>query len=298
LHGVFFGGGLWVAVGEPGIILTSSNAIDWATRPTDTFSSLKDGTYGDGKWIVVGTQGTVVTSSNGVDWVSALVSPLFDLNDISYGLGTFRIVGDGPGNVNGSMFTSSNGVVWSLTYPFIGKNLRSVAFYDDRFFITANDGYSVTIPAVGFITTSYQSGYNLRGSSRAPGVWAIVGNYGYIFTTTNDTTTSYWTPRASRTFENLHQIIYFNGRFVTIGNRGTILQSGRFVPELEAPAYVGGTANVPFEGVLQRGYQFQYSTNLTTWNPIFSFTNTTDRVLLPDPNAGQSPFRFYRVIEP
>ena len=298
LHGVFFGGGLWVAVGEPGIILISTNTIEWVNRPTDTFSSLKDGTYGDGKWIVVGTQGTVVTSSNGLDWASAQVSPLFDLNDVAYGLGVYRIVGDGPGNANGSMFTSSNGLAWSLTYPFIGKNLRSIAFYDDRFFITANDGYSVTIPAVGSISTSYQSSYNLRGSARGPGTWAEVGNYGYVFTTTNDSTASYWTLRATRTFENLHQIVYFKGRFVTVGNRGTILQSGRFVPEMDTPSYFGGTAAVPFEGVLQRGYQFQYSTNLTTWNPIFNFTNTVDRVLLADPNAGQSSFRFYRVVEP
>ena len=79
----------------------------------------------------------------------------------------------------------------------------------------------------------------------------------------------------------------------TGGEHGEIV-----VPEMDTPSYFGGTATVPFEGVLQRGYQFQYSTNLTTWNPIFSFTNTVDRVLLTDPNAGQSPFRFYRVIEP
>jgi hypothetical protein len=126
-----------------------------------------------------------------------------------------------------------------------------------------------------------------------------VGNFGTLITTTNDTTSSVlWTHRATRTFENLHQIAYFHGRFVAIGNRGTILQSGRFAAELEPPAYAGGMASIPFEGVLQRSYQFQYSTNLTNWQSVFTFTNTTDRVLLNDPNAGQSPFRFYRVVEP
>ena len=40
---------------------------------------------------------------------------------------------------------------------------------------------------------------------------------------------------ASRTFENQHQVALLDGKLVVIGNRGTVLQSARFVAELEAP---------------------------------------------------------------
>ena len=138
-------------------------------------------------------------------------------------------------------------------------------------------------------------GGNLRAATWVHGLWIVVGNGGTILTSPDLGT---WTPRASRTFENQHQVALLAGKLVVIGNRGTILQSGRFVGELEPPLFAAGHAYVPFNGVLQQDYQLEASTNLTSWTPIIAFTNTAERVLLEDVNSGQHPRRYYRVVEP
>jgi hypothetical protein len=299
LHGVAFGGGLWVAVGEPGVVLTSSNAVQWTSRASGTTNSLKDGTWANGKWIVVGTRGTVLTSSNGIDWSASTVSPAFDLNDVAYGNGLYRIAGDGAGGANGSLFTSANGTTWSVLYPFIGKNLRGITFAEDRFVIAANDGMVVTMPSGGNTTFGQRHYQNLRAVARTHGLWVIVGNFGTILTTAFDPTNNFpWIERPSRTFENLHQVAYLDGKLVAIGNRGTILQSGRFVAQLGVPTLGGGGAQIPFKGVLKQGYRLEASTDLMSWTNLFSFTNTTDQLLLQDTNAAQHSRRFYRAVGP
>ena len=218
LHGIAWGGGLWVAVGEPGVILTSSNAVQWTSRATGNTNSLKGVTYDAGRWVVVGTQGAILTSTNGVDWSSTVSVPAFDLNDVAYGNGLFVIVGDGPDNRNGSAFTSSNGVTWAWSYfASFGKNVRSVLFTEGSFLATANDGYLYSSFDGGSWSYLYPGGYwNQRGAVRAQGYWVIVGNNGTIQTSTN---LFGWTIRPTRTFENLHDLVYLDGRFVAIGAR-------------------------------------------------------------------------------
>lgn len=303
LHGVTWGGGLWIAVGEPGIILTSSNAVDWISRATGTTNSLKDATYANGQWIVVGTQGTIVRSTDGVNWAATVTNPAYDLNDVAYGNGLFLVAGDGVNNVNGSLFKSLDGVAWAqvITSNFsLGKNLRGVTFANGLFLIAANDGAVVTTRNalsfnISFPFGVYRYGENLRAANWAHGLWSVVGNNGAI-TTSPDLVT--WTRRASRTFENQHKVVLLDGKLVVIGNRGTILQSGRFVTELEPPEFVaGGGFRLPFRGVLNRTYQVQESTNLVNWIELLTFTNRVEHSEITDMNALPPPPRFYRLVE-
>jgi hypothetical protein len=84
-----------------------------------------------------------------------------------------------------------------------------------------------------------------------------------------------------------------------IGNRGTILQSGRFVTELEPPAFVAGVGfRLAFKGVLNQTYQIQASTNLVNWTSLVTFTNMVESNEFTDTNALSRPHRFYRLVEP
>jgi hypothetical protein len=123
----------------------------------------------------------------------------------------------------------------------------------------------------------------------------VVGNYGGIFTTAELTNNAPWMRRASRTFENLHKVVYLDGKLVAIGNRGTILQSGRFVTELEAPSFKAGNFQLPFKGVVNQAYQVEATTNFVNWTSIARFTNMTEHSVYTD--TGASPFkrRFYRL---
>ena len=140
------------------------------------------------------------------------------------------------------------------------------------------------------------SGGNLRAATWAHGLWIVVGNDG-IITTSPDLIT--WTRRASRTFENQHQVALLDSRLVVIGNRGTVLQSGRFVTELEAPVLVTGTGvRLPFKGVLNQAYEVQSSTNLVNWTTLSTIWSAAEDNEFTDTNAWQHLRQFYRLVEP
>jgi hypothetical protein len=94
LYGVAFGNGTFVAVGDNGIILTSSDGTDWTPRNSETQVALNGVTYGNGAFVAVGGNGVVLTSSNGIDWTLGNSGTQVALHGVAYGNGTFVVVGD------------------------------------------------------------------------------------------------------------------------------------------------------------------------------------------------------------
>src|SRR5690606_7860488 len=62
LEGVAYGNGLWVAVGDDGMIRTSTNGTSWTQRSSGTSNDLYGVAYGNGLWVAVGIGGTILTS--------------------------------------------------------------------------------------------------------------------------------------------------------------------------------------------------------------------------------------------
>ena len=62
--------GLFVAVGDNGKILTSSDGTTWTSRTSGTTEYLRGGAYGNSTLVVVGSSGTILTSSDGTTWTS------------------------------------------------------------------------------------------------------------------------------------------------------------------------------------------------------------------------------------
>jgi len=61
---------LFVAVGDNGTILTSSDGTTWTSRTSGTTEYLRGGAYGNSTLVVVGLSGTILTSSDGITWTS------------------------------------------------------------------------------------------------------------------------------------------------------------------------------------------------------------------------------------
>jgi len=85
----------YVAIGQSGKILTSSDGTSWTSRTSGTTSSLVGVTYGNNKFFtMLGTMsssiGTVLTSSNGISWTSSSATcsscgtDNVSLNDVTY----------------------------------------------------------------------------------------------------------------------------------------------------------------------------------------------------------------------
>src|SRR5215467_9958896 len=73
LHSASFGAGSYVAVGDGGSILSSTDTITWIPRMSGTTNRLNGVRYGASGFMAVGDQGTILNSVDGVSW--ARISP-------------------------------------------------------------------------------------------------------------------------------------------------------------------------------------------------------------------------------
>ena len=90
LNSVAFLGATYVVVGDAGVILTSSDAVNWTQRTSGTTEDLYDITISidDGIYAIVGDNGTILTSPDLIDWTPLTASaPTANLRDITYGIG-------------------------------------------------------------------------------------------------------------------------------------------------------------------------------------------------------------------
>jgi len=300
LHGVAYGDGQFVAVGDPGVILTSQDAAHWTIRNSGTENYLKSVAYGEGVWVVAGSYGTILRSTNGVDWAWADAGALDELQEVAFGDGKFVIVGD-DSPPNGSIFVSADGRAWANRSLFTGKNLRGVTWADGLFMAVGNDG-TLLVSSDGDNwqarnTGVFLDGDNLRAVTRANGLWMVVGNHGLALSSSN---TVQWTRHATRTLENLHGVRGLNGAFVTMGNRGTILQSWRVTPTVLVIRnfWQEGGFELAVHGEPGRTHRLQGSSDLREWIDLFTFSSVQERTIFLDEAAVHYPQRFYRVVSP
>ncbi|MEN6347781.1 MAG: S-layer homology domain-containing protein [Syntrophomonas sp.] len=133
LNGVCYGNSKCVAVGDGGIILTSSNLSSWSKPASCTANDLLGvSTNGSGLFVAVGTNGTIVYSSNsGANWSNAAVSASNTTGCITYGGGTFMAF------FGADCYISTNGSSWTKKAT-VSSNVNGVAYGDSKFWIVGN----------------------------------------------------------------------------------------------------------------------------------------------------------------
>src|SRR5882672_5353565 len=83
LRAIAFGGGTFVAAGDGGKVLTSSNGITWASQSTGISNALNGVSFGHGQFVAVGSAGLVMTSGDGAAWATQSSGTTKQLNAIS-----------------------------------------------------------------------------------------------------------------------------------------------------------------------------------------------------------------------
>jgi hypothetical protein len=69
------GSGIWVAVGQYGVLVSSLNdGATWTQRSTPIGTNLRSVRYGNGKWLVVGDNGVVLTSTDAINWTQVMLT--------------------------------------------------------------------------------------------------------------------------------------------------------------------------------------------------------------------------------
>ena len=59
---------------------------------------------------------------------------------------------------------------------------------------------------------------------------------------------------------------------------------------------LNGDFQIAFNGSLDQTYKLQASTNLNDWVTVLTFTCTNSPMYVADPDAGNYPKRFYRIV--
>ncbi|RTL01630.1 MAG: hypothetical protein EKK57_04200 [Proteobacteria bacterium] len=224
-HGVTYGNGKFIAVGDKGLLKTSNDGISWITQNSSTQKSLMAVVSGTNlPYIAVGTAGTIVMSPDGVNWAtqSSGVSES-NLFAITYGNNQYVVVGQ-----NGVILTSPNGITWNKQQA-VNNSLYGITYANNLFVAVGLFGSIYTSPD-GSIWTQQSSGTDawLTGISvNSDGEFVVVGidnNGNSISLTSPDCST--WTTQAN----NLAQLYgtTYNAPlnyYLAFGYDGTLLSS-------------------------------------------------------------------------
>ncbi len=150
LEGVAAGNGVFVAVGDHGTILRSTDGRQWSIEDSGTAVMLHAVTFANGRFVAVGGEndangdyGVAVVSTNGVSWESVTVgSGSGQLQAITFGQNLYVAVGDG------GIASSPDGVNWMTrkTGGYDGSWLRVVAFGNGQFVAGGDDFVLLTSP--------------------------------------------------------------------------------------------------------------------------------------------------------
>jgi len=108
LHGIAYGAGVYVAVGNSGVIYSSTNGLSWTYRTNSTESNLNAIIFSDGKFVAVGARGSVITSSDGISWTIQPTNIDDTLLSVAYGNGLYVV-----GTAYAAAYSSQDLITWT-----------------------------------------------------------------------------------------------------------------------------------------------------------------------------------------
>jgi len=249
---------LYVAVGNSGAVLTSTDSITWSPVYANTTDNLNDICFGNGLFVAVGANGTIINSSDGITWTKSTNRILINLNSITFASGTINnyVAVSDTGEIiisvdsnawtsatsgistkltsigyndnllvavgdSGTIITSTNSTVWTIQSVPTSYNLRSVKYSHDQW-IAAGDT-SIVLISIDGINWGYGYTDTFRASAKstASGITIFVGDGGVIYKTSDVSLVMV----ASPTTQNLYDVTFAGGLFVAVGANGTIIVS-------------------------------------------------------------------------
>ena len=236
LQAVAHGGGTFVAVGNLGVIVTSTDTTTWTLQQKTSgsemvnyvTSNLFGVAYGGSKFVAVGDLGVILTSTDGTTWTlqqktdSATMTMVnyvtSSLNGVTYGGGKFVAVG-----ARGNILTSTDGTTWTLQQKTSGSEmvnytiaqLNDVVYASNKFVavgasgtvLTSSDGASWTIQTTP--STNEFSDVAYGG-----GTFAAVGFSGEIATSSDAIT---WTRNQKSQLDDMSMTVMVNYTASRIG---------------------------------------------------------------------------------
>jgi photosystem II stability/assembly factor-like uncharacterized protein len=279
LFSVAYGEGRYVAVGEQGAVLSSTNAVDWSNHSLHAASELTAVAFGQGRFVAVGPRGLLLVSSNAVDWVPQALGD-WDGQNVAFAKGQFIVLARLRTDV--FTFTSADGQIWSRhtlpqrSTPFIAG---AVAGGASTFVVISRWGDSFTSPD-GIVWESFDQSslgqIELNDLTFAADQFVAVGTIGRVRTSADG---RQWRAVNTGSFFNLTAVAYGRGRFAAVGVNGTTLLSSNALEWTNVPSGTAALLNdVVFGGdrfvAVGRQATILVSSNGDAWQDVTSVTRS------------------------
>jgi hypothetical protein len=262
LFGVAYGNGRFVAAGDNGTILISTNAQNWESLQLQGYT-LNAICYGNGLFVAVSTfwssnqfVGALFTSTDATNWVQRDPGTTKGLGGVAYGNGLFVAVGD-------DIVTSSDGATW---IPRLSRtNFVDLVAYGNGQFVAMDVWGSALTSSNGLDWAQQQTGYLFSAVTYGTGLFVAVG-YGNIVTSTDGVT---WVQQRWPSTDWMFGIAYGGGQFVAVGEHGTIVSSadGLSWHLRQAGAYSLRALTFGDDQFVAVGSMVSTSTNAVDWVP-------------------------------
>lgn len=231
-----------------------SNDLDWIDRSSlddfPSFSNLNAVDYGNGKYIAVGENGIILYSQDEDSWQRRTVTSN-DWKAITWAnqIDQFFITSG-----NGSIYSSRNGINWTLQNSGTNNSLNGIQYYykgendyiliavgEDGTFLESTNGTTwsnnnqpepieipMPEPEPSPAPEPEPDYIDIKGIAISDTYKVAVGEFGYIFYSDGGTWNSMESEVTDVTGENnivLNSVAYGNGLFIAVGDAGTILSS-------------------------------------------------------------------------
>ncbi len=147
MRGLTAGPGLYVAVGDGGVIFTNSNdgvSADWSAQNAGVSDNLVAVNHVNGRYFALGENGVLLSSVDGIDWTEQTTNTVNTLRQIAASTDRYVVVGD-----TGTVLDSTDASNWTLQNAPTAESLRDIVFGDDDQFIAVGTNGSVAYSASG-----------------------------------------------------------------------------------------------------------------------------------------------------
>ncbi len=250
LDDVIFANNLFVAVGENGTILTSSDGLGWTNQTRGANHDLDGLAVANGLAVAVGKGGAILTSTDGAAWSYRQAPGGASLHGVAYGNSQWVAVGDST-----NIFTSVNGLNWTAHWPgFSFSYLKSVLYANNLWVAVGTNGQIITSPDALSWTTQYSPvAYDLNEVTYGKGLFVVVGDNNFqpnatILTSSDGVA---WDYHGYGSGKNARAIAFANDQFVLGLNDGVILYGS--TPALPYAAWQYGGTGISQNGANLRG---------------------------------------------
>jgi hypothetical protein len=175
LKGITYGAGLFVAVGEAGIV-QSRDGLAWSPSVLPSLKNSPEAIiFANEKFVAVGASGLILSSPDGVTWAVQLSGTVADLHGLAFGSGQFVAFGthwdDGALQPISVLLTSPDASVWTEHSLAAGAGQIYKLTYGNGVFVAIDGGFSTFTSSDGISWSQWTNDFSPAGLFFANGLF-------------------------------------------------------------------------------------------------------------------------------